>query len=385
MKLFLTLTLVLLLSHCGGTTVNISPGLDKKPPRTLGILPFEFPSDTQRERIEYLRTTLIDALEGKGYVVLDDSILTAACTSPTCPEKAALARKYNIDSFVTLKLDSVSRVNFLIGFYNTISGTLSLVDSSGEILASIENSEHERGGLLFRSGQIFEGIRSTVNNAADKGYIKLSDRFVRTLSLKFPAAPSTESIAKRVNVAINSASIVPAKRGAYEVCASAPSGLMLSLVLDRVRAPLRVTSSGNYCGTFLLDGIVRPSTRVAIEARSPYGITMQRELSRDNLASCDLDGLVQTNTNDMKSVFLIGCDSVNDPEKKKVCEEQFTACNRSTFAFYRSSSEAGPFQQVARVGTKSWTDRTPDSHYAVVAVNPHGSISPPIALERREQ
>ena len=176
---------LLFVAACG-TTVTKSSQFEQSSPSLYALLPVTYPSDIRPERAAYIRTALERELATRGFVLLDDSVTLRVCGEASCPGRSELVSRYGVDGFLQLSLDGTNRINFGAGFYNNISGDLLLLNRESEELVRIEHSESERGGLLFNSGQVIEGIVSTVDNTGDLSFSNLADEFAQELALKVP-------------------------------------------------------------------------------------------------------------------------------------------------------------------------------------------------------
>ena len=191
MKHILTI-LILLLSACG-PTVSLSPQLKDKEIKSIAVLPVSTKSVIKRERLDYLRDSLAKELQGNGFSITDDSVIDKVCSNNECPERNILTTKYGADVIAKLDIDSIDRTNFIAGFYNTITGSLTLQDKSGADLAKIDHTQREKGGLLFNSGQVIQGLKSTLNNFGDDQFSALGDEFAKTLVAKIPKPSKSQT------------------------------------------------------------------------------------------------------------------------------------------------------------------------------------------------
>ena len=374
----LFLLLLALVAGCGPKVIT-SEALKNGTPRALAVLPINYPSGVQRERADYLRSALISDLRQRGFVVLDDNVITTVCSSPDCPQRTALTSKYLADGIVALHLDSVARNNFLAGYYNAITGELTLANRSGLQLLEVQHTESERGGLLFNSGQIIQGIISQINNSEKNSFSRLADKFAKTLVSKIPAPAATSLEDEAAEVAIKAVKLTPIKTGGEEICVSATPQSMAFVLLPGQRANLREISPGQYCSRLRVADITTDMSTLSVEVRSPYGKSARQAL-KSGFASCDLDGLVSVRTQGASKKLVLSC----APALSK-CDDRFQSCGAHHFIIYRAESPLGPFTKVAEVRDLAWQipiqGKADSALYQVVAVDKHGNFSVPAAVD----
>src|SRR5947207_2577258 len=109
-RIFFTLLLgSLWLSGCSTTRANISQQFVPEKVQSLAILPLEYASEVQREKVDSLRNAVESELKNSGFEVLADRVVRQVCSTPACPERKILASKYLVDGFVTISVRSVQR------------------------------------------------------------------------------------------------------------------------------------------------------------------------------------------------------------------------------------------------------------------------------------
>ncbi|MBX7138013.1 MAG: hypothetical protein K1X83_08525 [Oligoflexia bacterium] len=370
---FLTLLLLLCLAACSSAKAKIAPQAAQGTAGQIALMPIEAPADIARERVAYIREAILAELRNSGYAVLDDQLVQKLCTSSSCPERTRLATDYLVENFATLKLKSVDRNNFLAGYYNAISGNLSLVDSSGHELATVDLTESEKGGLIFNSGQLFQGIRSQAQNSAQESFANLADKFARSAVAKLPRPAAVKIGDDALGIDIQKIEVTPVEIPLYRLCAKATPRSMAYLVINKLKTNLRETAPGNYCGIYRLDGV---SDTPAVELRSPFGNSVRRELEMKLLPRyCRLDGLVSLSSEGKFSSLLVGCKDSNDQR----CQARLSGCNGSKFIVYRAPQIPGVFSKVAEFSGSGWREAFPaeKANYQIVAVSGSGLRSQP--------
>lgn len=359
-----------------GPKVKMSEALKQGTPRAVAVLPVNYPSGVQRERVDYLRQSLTSELKNRGFVVLDDTAVNKVCPTSECPNASELTTKYSADGFVELHLDSIARNNFLAGYYNAIRGTMAFEDRMRKPLLEVEHTESERGGLIFNSGQLIQGVISQINNSKQDAYSRLADKFAKTVVSKIPRPKASAVEEEGDIVAITSVKLTQSKIG-DEVCVSATPQLMAFLLLPGQRSNLREVRPGEYCSRLRLADIGADLSTISVEVRSPYGSSARQQLKSD-VSSCDLAGLIQVRAQGSAKKLVLSCaPSVNK------CDSRYQNCDAHRFIIYRALSPLGPFTKVAEVRDLAWPlpRGSQADLYQVVAVDKHGNLSIPTAVD----
>ena len=272
---YLILIIVLLLTACS-SGAKISPEFDNKTGRLIALLPNDAPSSIQREKSEAIRQAVIDRLKSKGLFVLEDSLVRRTCSSPACPEKEQLEKNYLVENYATLELESAYRTNFVAGVYSTIAGEFKLLDSNGKEIYSKECRQSKRGGLLFNSGQVIQGLVSQITADTNREFEGLSQKFARGLLKDIPKITKRGQIDDAILVGIDKIEIDKKKAPIYKVCALGSPTSEATLIINQTRTNLREVSSGRYCGIYRLES--DSEDKLTIELRSPFGNSDRKEI-----------------------------------------------------------------------------------------------------------
>lgn len=374
------ITLLLFLGACGAK-VRVDDALKLGTPRTVAVLPMEYPPGVTRERVQYIRESLLGELKNSGFTVLDDTITMRVCSSPVCPERAVLSEKYFADGFFALEVASVSRNNFLAGYYNSIRGKLSLANREGKNLIVVDNTESERGGLLFNSGQIIQGVISQIRNADVDAFERLADAFVRTLVGKIPVPGRSVAANEGGSVSIGAVTVSKSKDDGDTLCVTGTPDSAAFLLVGRDRTNLRETKPGTYCARLRIEDLSTAAGAASVELRSPYGSIVRQPLDLA-LDACEIRGLVRVQRDDGKEQVVIQC--TKTVRSKPVGDQCGTVqtCEKHRFFIYHAKTAFGPFRKVGETRGPEWSVpkglRTPEAVFQVVAVDEHGDFSVPV-------
>lgn len=255
--------------------IKLSPKLSGNLPSSLALLPQVYPGGIQLERIDYIRSVLAAELRNNGYLMVEDNIVDSICSSPACPQRSVLSEQFGVQGFVAIEIQSIAKTEFLAGYYNVISGTLRIEDQSGGELLSAKHTEHDKGGLAFNSGQVFQGVISHVKNYDVNRDNFLASRFAHNLVAALPKATNNNVLTP---VEIESVGIQPATAEAHQICVSGTPRATAAILHRQTRPSLREVSPGKYCGVFRLDALLMTSPTVLVELRSPFGAAARKTL-----------------------------------------------------------------------------------------------------------
>jgi hypothetical protein len=173
-------------------------------------------------------------------------------------------KTYPVDGFVSLNIKSISGNNFFAGYVNIIDGKLDILSKNNQQLYQADYLASEQGGVLFQSGQIFQGIKEQVESyQGDDQFRSLSRKFISRLVSALPQVHSEESFPPEIkNVRVS-----PKKDGSTEICSIGTPGIGADLLIGQLRSNLREVASGEYCGYFILE----EKKKVELEFSNPFG------------------------------------------------------------------------------------------------------------------
>jgi len=365
---------------CGPTVKNsLPPGALL--PSSIAVLPAHYSGEIPREHVDLVREAVISGLRNQNFVVVEDKVVQATCSTPLCPEKSTLARDYLIDSFATVSLDSFSKNNFIAGYFNEIHGKLTITDVSGKELTTIDHTQTESGGVLFQSGQIFQGIISQVKHSSDSVFEDIADNFAKTIVEKLPAHSdsTTSQRSEGLEVALTSATVQWSGQSSYTVCAQGTPHSFAYLLLDQTRSSLRETSPGRYCGGF--STLVAPTAGgvQAVELRTAFGNSVRQNITIPVLPPCNLNNRV---SRPLPSQVNIACTKVgtNDTAAPSDCSASLPECVAVKVVLYAAPQASGPFRKVSESTTQTITVSPSQQTIAVVAIAKGGVSSQPATI-----
>ncbi len=379
------ISLVLLSFVACSSKAKISPSFSADELRSLAVLPTDYPDDIRREKVDSIVKSVKSELANKSYVVLADRLVDEVCTQPACPERKILTEKYQVDGFVTVAVRSVSRTNFLAGFYNAVKGKLIISDEKAETLVEIEETKSERGGLLFNSGQIIQGLISYANNSEEESFSKLSNGFALGLVSKIPTSKLTTINNDAIAVSIKDVNVKQIEPEIFQVCADATPDSLVSVVVNKQNTNLRSVSEGKYCGTFIYNQPANDvKSAVYVDARSPFGNSVRKEIQIKNVDVCDLSNKVLLTEKNGKPAIQIYCADISNGKDTSPgdCQDSSSQCSVSKFIVFKANSNLGPYEKVAEFKNSTWIDRNAKQGsmylYELVSVNKSGAWSLPV-------
>jgi hypothetical protein len=351
-------------------------------PAHIALLPADYSVDIPRERIDLVRSEVISELRNRNFIVAEERMVNTVCSTPACPEKGTLASKYLVDAFATLQIDSFSKNSFVAGYYNQLTGTLSFADKAGAEMVSVNYTESERGGLLFNSGQVIQGVISQVKNTGDAAYEELASEFAKAVVEQLPA-PSASTVSARqegLEVDLLSASAEWQTPSSYLVCVKGTPHSFASLIVGKNRASLREISPGSYCGSFSALVTSSDGTPATVELRSAFGNSKREEVSLPARSPCALDQRLRSNDNNIT----VQCAMVgSDLSKVQLgCSDKLKVCKAEKIVLFSAASEAGPFSKVSESSSASAKVPSVSQNLHVVAFGSGGVPSLPVGVAK---
>lgn len=349
--------------------------------RSLALIPVDYPTGVQREKVDAIVKAVEFELRNAGFIVLADRLVRERCSSPQCIERIELARQFPVDGFVSVGIESITRSNFIAGFYNAIRGNLQVSDEGTQPILEVKHTQSERGGLLFNTGQILQAFISYKRNLEAESEEKLASGFAQALVSKVPTPKADGLPRQESSLEIEDVEIRQVKPEIFEVCAYASPGVLLSVYLNRLKTDLRPVKDNKYCGTFLYNQASSGMTKLTVEARSPFGSSVYKEASfaKDSMV-CDLNDNVLLGEKNGRPVIQLACLENKDSE---VCKNKMLACKNHKFVVFRAPSSIGPYKKIAEFRNSSWIDTGlkagQPAYYELVSVNKAGAWSLPVA------
>jgi len=353
------------LCSCGPTVIRTGP---QENIRSIAILPIASESEIPREKLQYLHSALVRELDGSGYIVLSPDVVLDICSSSDCPEKANLASAFGIQTFARLDIESERRANFIAGYYNNISGTLSLINPENQKLLSVEHSQSEHGGVIFNSGQVIQAIRSSVDNYGDQKFTALADEFIRTIVMQLPKS-DTEDADRSLR--IDSVSIALKEQARYELCISGAPSARAEITIGPRRLPLRETAKGHYCGIYPLGWLVTEEAEARAELRSAFGASVVKNVDLMNIGVCDPKEAL----NFENGIISRLCEKNDCTAKPR--------CSAAKFLIFSLDDKTGSYSRLGEAFGNKLKKLSPA--FAVVAVQPDGSSSLPVFYGQKHE
>lgn len=370
------LFLFVLLSAGCGPTIRTKLPLDAPMPMRLALLPADYSVDIPKERISLVQSSVLSELRNRNFIVADEKVVQSVCSSPSCPERTTLSKDYLIDGFVTLSINSFSKNSFLAGYYNLLTGSLSISDVNGKEVFALDHTESERGGILFNSGQIIQGIISQVNNVGDSAYKELSSQFAKTIVSYLPTATNSSSAdaASDLSVTIQSATARWTSPSSYLVCITGSPHSLASVLIGTQKTSLREIKSGYYCGAFSPLVATSASNSSFVELRTAYGNSIRQPITLPSTHPCELNGRLQL----AQPNVLVSCSIVGNDLSRidSGCSPTLRACKATKIILY--SADNGGYRRVTE--SKRSIIKLPDTRraYQFVAIGAGNVPSTPV-------
>jgi hypothetical protein len=351
-------------------------------PRFIALLPLQTPPGLRAERAAVIRKTIESNLRNANYSLLDQAIVSRVCTGEDCPERQRLVSEFGADGLVEVGISSATKNNFLAGYVDEISGKLRFTGKNGDELLLVRHHEAESGGLLFNSGQLLQGVKSSIDNYGDAGFNLLAEKFAKAIVSQIPSPQTGASPSGSSEVAIERTDVSERAPFLYQICASGTPKSLAFLSLGRSRSNLREQEPGRYCGVYRFSP--RFSSPV-VELRSPFGDIVRKTVSIESPASCDLTDKLELASEKGKPEITLRCGTEMAARRSLT---ECLSCAIERFLVYRASTPLGPFEKVAELRMSPWIDRAFQGErplYQLIAVSPGGVKSAPIPLPKQTQ
>lgn len=315
--------------------------------KALAVLPPEYPSDIPRERVDAFRVALESQLMSSGYLLVEAAQIVRFCSSPACPERKRIAAELGVDTFLAVKLKKQQRSNFLAGYYNALAGELILSDSQGHELLLVSHAESERGGLLFSSGQLLQGIQSTVSNAQIDSFSVLAERFAAETIIKLPPpAAASNGTQGAEAIKIDSVDIKAIRSDLYKVCIVGTPHMTAYVRQAFLKTSLSETTPGQYCGTLLVDNQQKLAP-INVELRSSFGRVSERSVVLKGQSDCELFTTADVKQEGSRFIVSLRC-KAKEAEGPS-CGLEPGDCKDYQLIIYRKNSSSNEYQSIARV------------------------------------
>lgn len=320
-KFLISILLALLLTACG-PKVKISTEHGQRL-RTVFVLPPSFKSKIAREKIEYINSAFSRNLVANGFQVSSPQLLERVCPEGLCPDIKNLAAQTDSDIVARITVSDITSANILAGYFQSISGSAEFFDRNGKEVAKVQYTQRERGGLIFDSGQIVQGIRKTVGKLQDSSFTNLADKFVATLVAKLPPPGGKLEV---LDLDFGKSSVESMGDGKYLGCVESSNAASANLQYGKTSIPLRPAGPKKFCAVFLLDlSNNKDGPHWIINLFGHYGETKSALLGQVPLYDCPTDRAVKRSG---KTVRLL---------------PNFENCQKLTFLIFEAANAEGPF------------------------------------------
>ena len=352
---------------------KIDPRFENKKLVTLAVLPIIDKTELSSEQMLNVSQIFEQELKNSGFLLLDRALLAQVCPNSACTNTAPLFNKYGADGTIQLTLDSSSRNNFLAGYYNDLSGGIEIKDQQDQPLMSASVTEREKGGLLFNSGQILQGLISQFGNSKNSSSEKLVDKFLRSLVAQIPRTGRALTLnADSTSISIKNVVVRAPGRDVREICVNATPQSVVSLLVERIKTTLPEVSTGSYCRSFLLNPPFKYK-QVQVEARSPYGNSVRADVQLEESDPCI-------------SAKEITFDSLGANPKLTFQCMALPRNRQRQFIVYRELESGLRYQKAATVNSMSWMDKSAvGSGYVVIEKSPSGDLSLPLYISTKKE
>jgi hypothetical protein len=370
---------------CSATTIELPKnGVTTLPQMSVvAYLPSQSKDETPRENLQFLHNQVESELKNRGYLVLDATVTKQNCPKLPCP---LLFLNHHVDTIAKLELEKVRRINAFLGFFNEIAGSLSLYGKNGEQLAKIKDTQRERGGLLFNTGQVFKGISATFANREKSKFELLAAKMARNLVFPLPAPQliSSPTQTKEEALIITSSNVIQLSPEKLTVCVKATPSKLAFTVINSHNIKLREVLSSklssakplmsNYCANLAVNALRSTKPRGYVVVKNLYGQEAREELKLSPYQVCKPEEVASLQAN--ATIPTIKID-------KKVFSDPSYPCYGSTFQVFHTFHLYDAPQKVATIKDEPmWeaTNKLTTGQWFIVAINKNGTQSNFVSL-----
>lgn len=271
--------LLLTLIACG-PSITKSPKLLDNRNAYIALIPSKSVEGISRERLLYITELTRLSLESKGYVLITPEVIEHSCADLECSNLSELTNRYKIGKIAHINLESSSSIDFLAGYYSSLTGQFYLENAEGVSLYSAMHTERDSGGLILESGQVIQAIINQIRNGDESSVDKVSYRFVSSLLKEVPKGEK-DNLNSTNKLYLEKAALESHLKGSTKVCAyGTPLQSAWLVSSKRDSAELKEIETGKYCGIFRLEGPWEVGGGLRIELKSPYGELVRLEVTK---------------------------------------------------------------------------------------------------------
>jgi|GEM_PF-4909926 len=351
-KISLAILIFSTISGCSyGTVLVKRSSLDGKPPVALArvaLLLDSSPVSARQERVSAVTEAVRQALQTKGFAVLDDRLVAGICAKKRC-DNQKLISKFDLDAVGHLKITMLSSNNFVLGYLASISGELSFEDRSDTVIEKIEHRETENSGLLSNTGQVITAFASQANAYSGDTFAGVATQFGRKLVAQM-ASPQDRSAALSP-ATIKEVKVIE-KDSLLKICVEgSPASIVTLETTKGARFSLTETSAGNYCGGFRFF----PAGAVTVRLNTAFGAGEQRMITPIMMCR-GLDPAPEIIAGKNLGSTSSGSQVKNAAGGLQINahSSQTLACPGTQYALYISKSPTGPFTKLAALSGIGW-------------------------------
>jgi hypothetical protein len=370
------------------------------------------------ERIKIISNLVSHELKQKGYLLLDQEYVDRTCkeeakktsiiisnnsTPFTCdPLKTFIEQ--DIDGVITLSISKVSTNDFTLGFFNYVTGSLTISDINGKEKLKSTFTQRERGGLLFDSGQVIVSFRDQMTNGGEEGFHSVATRFSRSLVQVLPKPFYNDS-----NVVVGDLrgiNIQMLNEKEISICAEGTPGLEARLHFSGLRTELREELPGKYCGIFLYDSEWK---NPEISLKTSFGSEVRKPITLPSYPICNLSEFIRAEKSKGKELEVsVRCVFPKKPISEKShnaklsplkgkdskditpsfeselirCQTLSGSCFIKNIYLYESAHEDGPFGKPIKLFNAKTTIRPKNLLISAIAEGVGARFSEPYIIQQ---
>ncbi len=348
-----------LVSGCGPSVQQLNPQIALTD--TILLLPIKSNEVLALDRAQLIQESFERGFGSQGFLVLSRDSISNRCKGQDCSRKETLGSLFPTATIAEVTIESTRQTNLIAAFYNNIVGQLSLFSAQNQPIVTIGHTESERGGVLFNSGQILEGIQATATDLSADSFPVLAERFSRKIVSEVPRSNIDRK--KISSPSFNSVQVTP-KGFLVQICATVEQAAQVFLLNGGRKTRLSRVRDNHFCAVLPSKLLTADRGTKRIIATNQYGIEESKDFAVLSMSTCSLTGNIFFD----RATGSIQC--------KQECPP---SCLKEQIVVYRGGTSDTPFTEFGNLqnGKIKLPAGAEDLSYAIVTIDAEGFVSNP--------
>lgn len=289
------------------------------------------------------------------------------------------------DAIITGELENVGNLTAGIYSHTVLSGKISMYSvKTGNLLWSINHYESEKGGVIYKSGQVLDLIESQIQNVKlERSFTKVAEEFSRKAVNSIPdnehktaETQNTPQISSAVieNIGLKQNILLPGDK--ITVTMNGTPGLQATFDIGiwKSNIPMKEISAGKYQGTYWIQyGDQTSHQAIAVKLKNRFNIASSKFIDSNYTFTCK--GKLLPAPKSFTAKFSPGTKSIR-------LQWEFNAEEIKYYQLYRSKNREPAFKLIQTLSKPQFEDKTINTEdniyiYQVIAYDNMGNASLP--------